>query len=335
MPAAPEAPARAPQASVVIPTYHRPQMLRETVRSVLAQQLADGSGDFEVMVCLSDPSHPGDQREARRLAAGDPRVHVVEATRPGPGAARNAGMRAARATTIALIDDDCIAQPGWLAAGLAQIAAGHDLVQGRTWPLAPQSRYYHSIWIDRLSWLWESCNLFVRRSTVDAGGMFDEDWNPTRRVGSHYGEDTEWGWRLVRRAGARYAFAPEARVGHAVTPRDLLGFVRYKARLRYMPLLLHEVPDAARHFPKGRFLTQRHAVLVASLGAGATAAVAQAAGAPRLARLAGAVSLAGFFSPVRGAVPPLAKAAAVRATAEAVELGALAYGSLRYRRVLI
>ena len=334
MPAPRQGAAPAPLASVVIPTYHRPQMVRETVRSVLAQELPGGGG-FEVIVCLSDPGNAADQAQARRLAEQDERVRVVEATATGPGAARNAGIRVARAPVVALIDDDCVAEPGWLAAGLAAIDQGHDLVQGRTWPLAELSRYYHSIWVDRFSWLWESCNLFARRSVIEAGGLFDESWNPTGRVGHHYGEDTEWGWRLVRTAGARYTYADAARVGHAVTPRDIRGWIAYKARLRYMPLLLREVPEASRHFPKGRFLTKRHAVLVASMGLGATAAAAQVAGAPRLSRAAAVAATAGLFAPARRVIPPLARALAVRATAEAVELGALAYGSLRYRRILL
>jgi len=323
-----------PAISVVIPTYHRPQMLREAVRSALAQELP-GDRSFEVIVCLSDPGNAADQAHARRLAAADPRVTVVEATAPGPGAARNAGMRAAQAPVIALLDDDCIAHPGWLAAGLAAVEAGHDLVQGHTWPLAPLMRYYHSIWVDRFSALWESCNLFVRRETVEKGGLFDESWNPTGQVGKHHGEDTEWGWRLVRVAGARYTYAEDAGVGHAVVPRDLAGWLRYKARLRYMPMLLREVPEARAHFSRGVFLTRRHAVLVASLGLGATAAAAGAVGARRTARVAATAAAAGLFSPARGHVAPLAKSAAMRATGEAVELASLAYGSVRYRRILL
>lgn len=318
--------------SVIVPTYHRPEMLGITVRSVLEQQLTRQR--LEVIVALSDPRSRADRAEANRLAELDDRVRIVEAAAPGPGAARNAGIRASSGAMLAFIDDDCQAQPGWLQAGVDTLRLGADIAQGATGPLAQVHAWYHSIWVERVSWLWESCNLFVSREVVDRAGMFDESWNPTGRAGQHYGEDTEWGWRLVRH-GARWAFAPHARIGHAVQPRTFGGYLKYKAKLRHMPLLVRELPEVRQRFYRGYFLHKRHVVMAASVGLAVVAAGAAAAGQGRAARAAGLAAAAGWFSPARGALIPLVRQIAAHSIDEAVELGSLATGSIRHRRLLL
>lgn len=89
-----------PAVSVVIPTRDRPSLLLRAVESVLAQ----GMADYEVIVVL-DGSDPASAAAVAHL--GDSRVHVEElAHSAGPGAARNAGVRAARAELVAFLDDD-------------------------------------------------------------------------------------------------------------------------------------------------------------------------------------------------------------------------------------
>lgn len=90
-----------PNFSVVIPTHDRPGYLSEAVESVLAQRRAS----LECLV-VDDGSHLPLPRW------DDPRVRVLrhEVAR-GPGAARNAGMRAARGRYIAFLDDDDLYAP--------------------------------------------------------------------------------------------------------------------------------------------------------------------------------------------------------------------------------
>ncbi|HET9051739.1 MAG TPA: glycosyltransferase family A protein [Candidatus Dormibacteraeota bacterium] len=313
-----------PAVSVVIPTYHRPEMLRTALESVLAQELV---GAFEVVVALSDPEAAADRAAAEAVAAADPRVHVTAApSSAGPASARNAGIRAARGGILAFIDDDCRAEPGWLAAGVSALGSA-DLVQGRTDPERPPGPFDHFVAVHELSWLWETCNLFVRRESVDAAGGLPE----TRLLGGAVdhrvmGEDTEWGWRLVR-AGARPAFAEEARVLHAVVPRGFGGHLAYHARMRYFPRLLLSTPEAARHFWSPHFVTRRHAVITASLGLLAAGEVARRAGRRRLGRLATVAGAAGLLSPARRSAPA--------AVTEAVVYGSAVWGSIRWRRILL
>lgn len=329
-PAAVEAPA----VSVVVPTYHRPLALRRAVRSVLAQE---GAELAEVVIALSDPAADADRRAAEGLAE-DHRVRIVEAPRPGPAAARNAAIRAARAPLIALLDDDCEVQPGWLAAGVAALDAA-DLVQGRTLPERARRGYERSLWVDRLTGLWESCNLFVRREAVDDAGLFDEHLNPTGTVGKHWGEDTEWGWRLVR-AGARPAYADGALVLHAVEPRTFVGWLRRRTEIRWFPYLVTIAPEVRGRFHHDYFFNRRHVAVWMSIGLGSAAGVGGAAGRRGLAAGLSVAAVAVYGSTLRRARNRTQLRAMVRhlpeqMVTEAVEVASLVYGSVRYRRVLL
>ncbi|TMC48357.1 MAG: glycosyltransferase family 2 protein [Chloroflexi bacterium] len=322
-----------PAVSVIVPTYHRPDMLREAVASVLSQQLEGGSP--EVVIAVSDAGAASDIAAAQELAAADARVRVVVARMPGPGAARNAGMAAARGDLFAFIDDDCVAEPGWLRAGVVALSEA-DLVQGHTSPMAPPANWYHTVYVDRLSLLWEACNLFVRREMVERAGGFDESWNPTGRAGGHWGEDTEWGLRLTHH-GARVAFREDARVRHAVMPRTFAGYLAYQSRLRYFPMLLRRSPELRQRFYRGYFISRRHAVLTGSVGMLGVAGAARVMGSRRVAAAAAtaaALALLPGTDVLRAAVQTSSQIVH-RAAHEAVELGALVYGSVRWRRILL
>ena len=97
----------APLVSVVIPTYNRPALLAETLRSVFAQTFTD----YEVIV-VNDGST--DDTEARLRAYGD-RVRLITQANQGIGAARNRGLDEARGRYIALLDHDDLWLPQKLA----------------------------------------------------------------------------------------------------------------------------------------------------------------------------------------------------------------------------
>ena len=311
-----------PDVSVVIPTFHRPQRLRRALGSVLGQSL---NASVEVIVALSDPADPAD-----RAAAEFPGVRVVDAVAPGPAGARNAGIRASRGRLLALLDDDCVAAEGWLAAGVDALEEA-GIVQGVTRPEAPPPPFARSVWVERPSGLWEACNLFVRRECVDAAGFFDEDWSLTGDPRDHMGEDVEWGWRVVRR-GAVAGFCANARVFHAVEPRGATAMLRERARLRHWPALVRRVPEVRRHMVGGVLLNRRHAVtwpatLALAVGAAAIHERRTQAGLVLLA--AGAL---GWLEPMRRArTPRAALHQAVAISGDAVAMVALLEGSLRHR----
>lgn len=91
-----------PSVSVVIPTHNRPELLQQAIRSVLAQTFSD----FEIIVV--DDGNPSTGAERVVRAFGDTRARYISQARPDSGApaARNRGVREARADLVAFLDDD-------------------------------------------------------------------------------------------------------------------------------------------------------------------------------------------------------------------------------------
>jgi glycosyltransferase involved in cell wall biosynthesis len=89
-----------PIVSVVIPTYNRAALLGRSIRSVLGQCYRD----FELIV-IDDGST--DETPLVVTSFGDQRIRYLPLPRnTGAGAARNAGIRAARGTFLAFQDSD-------------------------------------------------------------------------------------------------------------------------------------------------------------------------------------------------------------------------------------
>ena len=88
--------------SVVIATHNRKDVLARTLPSLLAQDLPPA--EYEIVLVV-DGSTDG---TADMLRALSPRcaLRILEAPRRGPGAARNAGVAAARGDTVLFLDDD-------------------------------------------------------------------------------------------------------------------------------------------------------------------------------------------------------------------------------------
>src|SRR5262249_13181427 len=88
-----------PQFSVVIPVYNRADTLSRVLRSVLAQTFQD----FEIVV-VDDGSK--DDPKSVCDSFHDPRIRYLRQENRGGGAARNAGIDAARGRFVAFLDSD-------------------------------------------------------------------------------------------------------------------------------------------------------------------------------------------------------------------------------------
>ncbi len=97
-----------PRFSVVIPLYNMAPTISRAVGSALGQTCSD----LEVIV-VDDGSSDGGADLAERT--GDPRLRVIRQANAGAAAARNTGIRAARARHVTFLDADDAYDPHFLA----------------------------------------------------------------------------------------------------------------------------------------------------------------------------------------------------------------------------
>jgi glycosyltransferase involved in cell wall biosynthesis len=169
-----------PGISVIVSTV-RFQTLPHTVQSVREQTFAD----WELIVI--DQSHSPETRNYL-TSLGDPRIQHVPQEIRGLSNGRNAGIRASSADILAFTDDDCEAEPGWLAAIQDRFREqATDILFG---PLVPPPTYRPGAEFcptypvsQPEVYTWEAlardigtglgANMTLRRRAVDALGAFD------------------------------------------------------------------------------------------------------------------------------------------------------------------
>jgi cellulose synthase/poly-beta-1,6-N-acetylglucosamine synthase-like glycosyltransferase len=108
--------------SVVIPTYNRMRTLPRAVASVLAQD----EPNFELIV-IDDASTDGTGAWLKEQT--DQRIRVLRTDHNvGPSAARNLGIEAAKAPTVAFLDSDDVYRHNRLSVSLHELAKEPDVV---------------------------------------------------------------------------------------------------------------------------------------------------------------------------------------------------------------
>src|SRR5436305_2845378 len=95
------------RASVVVPTYRRPDLLDRCLAALVAQDL--GASAYEVIIA-DDAASEETRHQVEKWAARDlPALrYIAVRDAHGPAAARNAGWRAAHGEVIAFTDDDTV-----------------------------------------------------------------------------------------------------------------------------------------------------------------------------------------------------------------------------------
>jgi mycofactocin glycosyltransferase len=240
--------------AVIVPTHRRPAGAKRVVDALRAQTFP--SDRFEVVVVDDDP--------AGSVPADLPGCRVLRTERNGgPGAARNLGWRATDAPLLAFVDDDCVPEPGWLAAGVRGLGWDPDLgvVTGVTLRPAGAALDYWTVYRE-VTWespWFEGCNVFYRRAALEDAGGFDERLR--------YGEDAAAGWNVLA-AGWRRDVAPAARVVHDVEDRGLRWHVRHAWLERNLVGLAARHPGlrAAAFWRPWAFRREPVALLVAVAG---------------------------------------------------------------------
>jgi glycosyltransferase involved in cell wall biosynthesis len=109
---------RTPAVSVIIPAYKVAPYIAEAVGSVLTQTYRD----FEVIVVNDGSPDTTELEEA--LAPHRSEINYIRQENRGASAARNTGIKAARAPIVAMLDGDDIWEPHYLEVQMQQIADG-------------------------------------------------------------------------------------------------------------------------------------------------------------------------------------------------------------------
>ncbi|MFL5896133.1 MAG: glycosyltransferase family A protein [Thermoleophilaceae bacterium] len=201
-----------PVVSVVVPTRDRAGYLEVTLASLRDQDFAEA---YEVIV-VDDGSSDGTAGVIARAGARG----IVHDPPRGPNAARNAGIVAAAAELVALVDDDVFAPRGWLRAlvdgarrhpdadalggpirarleGPAPRSCGRELPPVTTLDLGGEDVETELVW---------SANMLLRRAAFERIGPFDEARPPG-------GDEEEWLRRLAA-AGGRVFYVADAAIDH-------------------------------------------------------------------------------------------------------------------------
>lgn len=188
-----------PTVSVVIATRDRPEMVREAVAAVWAQ---DHTGPIEVLVVF-DQSDP-DPTLARTEGARSTRV-ISNSRSPGLAGARNSGIESSRGEFVAFCDDDDYWLPDKLGRQLALAEAHPDAglvtcgirvqYDGQTFSRVLEADLvpFEELLRDRHTELHPSTFLLRRTVLTERVGLVDE------QVPGGFGEDYEF---LLRAAKA-------------------------------------------------------------------------------------------------------------------------------------
>lgn len=120
--------------SVVVETVtllhdHDHGPLADAVAPTMAGLQRQTARDFEILLVLD--GSVGEETIAE-LGRRFPHVRLVRDAAPSYFVEKNAGAAAARGEIVALLDGDCIPDDDWLASLVAPLAAGADVVSGKT-----------------------------------------------------------------------------------------------------------------------------------------------------------------------------------------------------------
>ena len=322
--------AAAPAVSVVVATHDRAAFLPGLMAAI--EELQSPPGGLELVIADDGSSDVTWPQLRRQIAAT--RLPALALRLPpcgGPSVPRNTAAAHARGALLALTDDDCLPEPGWVVALASALDAGAGIAQGTTLPVdgGPDGPWDRTIEVRPLSGLWETCNLGVRATAFCELGGFPVR-SALRRAARGFGEDVLLGAAVARRHGA--VAAPAAVVRHRWLPGSYRDHLAGRRRLVGFPMLVAEVPELRERMWSGRFLTRRTAMVDLGLGALVVAGLSRRP-------ITAAAALPWLVTATRDARHrpgrPLPWRLAQVLAADLVAAASLAEGSIRHRTPLL
>jgi glycosyltransferase involved in cell wall biosynthesis len=217
-----------PAVSVIVPYFNQEGHLADCIESLLSQEKVDGGVE---LIFINNRSTD----DSESIVGGFDEVRALDEPTPGAYAARNTGVRSARAPLIAFTDADCVVDRDWL----RSIVDG--MQDPRTAILLGHCSYPRDASVPlRLLGSWENAkteyvisrcpppyrfayanNMAVRSSLFDELGLFEE-WQRAA--------DSEFIHRLAqRRPDLRVSYRRSMRITH-------MEFRRARDRARRLSL---------------------------------------------------------------------------------------------------
>jgi GT2 family glycosyltransferase len=200
-----------PLFTVIIPHLNQSSELEACLASLDAQRLDRAC--FEVIVVDNGSAAPPHDVVARHFG-----VRLLRELQPGPGPARNAGVKEASGEFLAFIDADCRSHPDWLCNALQAFQSCPDrtILGGdvKIWRAYTNNftaiEAYESVFAYRFKLYIEqhgfsgTGNLVVRHTDFHKVGPF---------AGINFAEDMDWGRRALS-AGLKFRYVPDMIVFH-------------------------------------------------------------------------------------------------------------------------
>lgn len=320
-----------PSISIVVPTQDRPIRLRWLLNALGEQTVSRAR--FEVVVANGSRGSETGALLAQHELTGAGVVRELRTGQDSLPRQRDRGWRATRAPLVLFTDDDCRPPSDWVerALELAERYPGA-IVQGATLPdpdeaeVMQHSPYARSQRIVPPTVWAQTCNILYPRAALELVDGFDLEM-----PANFAGDDTDLALRAIE-AGVEYVGAPTMLTYHAVLDGTILTRLRSGWRWGDLPYVVKRHPRLRDELPMWVFWKRTHALLPLA-----------AAGLLLLPRTRLALALL---------VPWAAQAAPdhssgprgrIRSTLElpsrglfdAVEMVALARGSIRHRSLLL
>jgi GT2 family glycosyltransferase len=213
---------------VVIATRGRGALVDTTICSI-----REGSYDNFTLWVVDQSVDDVTERAVEVHTRADSRIRYMHLSRPGLSIARNTGVAAGSAPLLAFTDDDCRADPDWLAAFVRELTdVGTWAVFGRvlpdetyhpvlplsdpvspSLPMAMKDSHQREVFAgNRLNLgFGHGANMGLRRASFEAMGGFDVLLGAGGRFKSW--EDRDAGYRILRQGG-RIVYVPGALMYH-------------------------------------------------------------------------------------------------------------------------